>query len=57
MTPSELERDLELASKDLQNAAGRQAQGAENKYGDAYQRLVRAGLRPQIRKRYRVKKG
>ena len=52
-----LERDLELASKALQNAAGRTAQGLENRYGEAYQRLVRAGLRPQIRKRYRTKKG
>jgi hypothetical protein len=52
-----LERDLSIASKALSNSPGRLAQGAENKYGQAYQALVRAGYRPQLRYKYRVPKG
>ncbi len=34
-------------------AGGKQAQGVEAAYGLAYQALVKAGLKPQIRKKYR----
>jgi hypothetical protein len=54
---SDSERDLEILSKALQTSRGRSAQGLENKYGEAYQRLVREGKRPQIRHKYRTKKG
>jgi hypothetical protein len=52
----ELERDLEAARKALDSAAGKSAQGAENRYGDAYTQLVRAGLRPKLKKKYRAKR-
>jgi hypothetical protein len=52
-----LERYLELASKALTSSQGRGAQGAENYYGQTYQRLVRAGYRPQMRRKYRTQKG
>jgi hypothetical protein len=33
--------------------ASKSSQGVESAYGEAYQALVRAGLRPQIKKKYR----
>ena len=54
---SDLERSLQIASKELAGAHGRTAQGTENKYGQAYQALVRAGFRQQLRKKYRTAKG
>jgi hypothetical protein len=54
---SDLERRLLQAWNDLQNAGGRTAQGLENKYGQAYQELVRSGYRPQLRRKYRTVKG
>ena len=54
---TDLERNLQIASKELAGAHGRTAQGTENKYGQAYQALVRAGYRPQLRKKYRSPKG
>jgi hypothetical protein len=51
----ELERNLEIARKALDGAAGKSAQGAENKYGIAYAQLVRVGLRPKLKKKYRTK--
>lgn len=41
------------ARKRLDGASGKSAQGVENSYGEAYQQLVKAGLAPQIKKRYR----
>jgi hypothetical protein len=35
------------------SAAGKQSQGLENMYGQAYQRLVALGLRSQIGLKYR----
>lgn len=32
---------------------GKAGDGAENNYGQAYQALVKAGIKPQIRKKYR----
>lgn len=50
---TDLERDLAIASKNLTGSKGNAAQGNENKYGQAYQALVRAGYRLQLRKKYR----
>lgn len=52
-----LERDLAAASKRLGSATGKNGQGAENAYGQAFQKLVRAGYRPQLRYKHRVSKG
>lgn len=46
-------RSLELAMMDVKKIAGKAAVGAERKYGMAYQNCVRAGLKPQLRKKYR----
>lgn len=54
---SDLERDLEAALKGLRGATGKSAQGKENQYGAAYQNLVKAGHRPQLRRKYRAPKG
>lgn len=54
---SGLERDLEAAMKSVRGSAGKAAQGSENKYGQAYQQMVRAGIRPQLRRKYRAAKG
>lgn len=51
-----LERDLAAARKRLDGASGKNGQGAENAYGQAYQALVRAGVRPQIRHKHRCPK-
>lgn len=41
------------ASKRLGAASGKSASGVESGYGEAYQALVKAGLAPQLRRRYR----
>jgi len=46
------EAELAMASKSLGAPTGTN-KGAEKAYGDAYQRLVRLGVRPQLRKKYR----
>lgn len=46
-------RSLDLAMMDLKKIAGKAASGAERKYGIAYQNCVKAGLKPQLRKKYR----
>lgn len=51
-----LERDLAAARKRLDSASGKNGQGAENAYGQAYQSLVRAGARPQLRYKHRCPK-
>lgn len=52
-----LERDMALASKALSATSGKSAQGIENRYGLAYQQLVKAGLRQQLKHKYRSIKG
>ena len=52
-----LERAFDSAGKKLAGSTGKSAKGAENNYGMAYQQLVKAGYRPQIRYKYRVSKG
>jgi len=44
--------DMETASKNIKTV--NKGQGVEKKYGMAYQALVKAGLAPQIKKKYRV---
>jgi hypothetical protein len=47
-------RNLEIASSNIKKqVGGRGGEGIEKKYGQAYQECVKAGLKPQIRKRYR----
>jgi len=41
------------AWKRVQGSSGKSAQGAESQYGQAYQQLVKAGLAPQIKRKYR----
>jgi len=46
--------NMNSASADLKKSAGGKAgEGIEKKYGDAYQQLVKAGVRPQLRRKYR----
>lgn len=48
------EEEFSTATVDIKKALpGKQGFGTEAKYGDAYQRLVRAGVRPQIKRKYR----
>lgn len=50
-----LERDLVAAFSKLKSGVGgKAAMGFEKNYGIAYQALVRAGLRPQIKGKYRL---
>lgn len=49
-----LERNLVSAfSKIKSGVGGKAAAGYEKEYGIAYQDLVKAGLRPQLRQKYR----
>lgn len=41
------------ARKRLDGASGKSATGVEKAFGEAYQALVRAGLEPQLKARYR----
>lgn len=52
-----LERALAAALDKVRKTIGKSAGGAENAYGQAYQALVKAGARPQIRYKYRCSKG
>lgn len=57
--PEELEYAFEQASQKLKRMAGdgmgnlAPRRGAEARYGETYQALVRSGLSPQIRGKYR----
>lgn len=44
--------EMESASKAIK--AVNKGQGTETKYGLAYQALVKAGLAPQLKRKYRV---
>jgi len=47
-------REFESAASAIRRQpSGNAGKGAEAKYGAAYQRLVQAGLAPQLRSRYR----
>ena len=48
------EQELAASLKRIKEAkAGKMNFGYEATYGQAYQRLVRAGARPQLRRKYR----
>jgi hypothetical protein len=48
-------RDYESALKEVQKAlVGKPGFGAEARYGETYQALVKLGLAPQIRPKYRA---
>ena len=54
MSNEDLERNLASAAADLKRGAGGKAgQTAEKKYGQAYMALVKAGLRPKLKAKYR----
>lgn len=47
-------RNLESAASSIRKGVGgKTAEGFEKKYGEAYQNCVKAGIKPQLRKRYR----
>lgn len=49
-----LERDMASASSAIRKTVGgKPGEASEKKYGQVYQDLVRAGIRPQLRKKYR----
>lgn len=49
-----LESDMNAASTALRKIAGGKAgEGVEARYGQAYQALVKAGARSQLREKYR----
>lgn len=51
---SDLLRDLNMASNDIKKSVGGKAgEGIEKKYGVAYQQCVKAGIKPQLRRKYR----
>jgi hypothetical protein len=41
------------AAKRLNGSSGKSASGIESAYGEAYQALVKAGLAPQLKAKYR----
>lgn len=46
--------NMNAASSNIRKIiSGKGGDGAEKKYGQAYQELVKVGLKPQLRKRYR----
>lgn len=48
------EAEFATATADMRKALpGKPGFGIEAKYGQAYQRLVRAGVKPQVRRKYR----
>lgn len=54
MNHDDLLRDLNIASNDLKKSMGGKAgEGAEKRYGVAYQACVRAGIKPPLRRKYR----
>ena len=51
---SDLLRELSAASNDIKRSTGGKAgEGAEKKYGVAYQQCVKAGIKPPLRRKYR----
>lgn len=46
-------RNLDSAFSNVKKIAGKAAVGAERQYGIAYQNCVKAGIKPQLRKKYR----
>ncbi len=50
----QVQSDLAQATSLLLKGGKTGDQGIENRYGAAYQAAVKAGIMPQIRRRYRV---
>lgn len=51
---NDLLRDLNMASNDIKKSvSGKAGEGVEKKYGVAYQQCVKAGIKPQLRRKYR----
>lgn len=48
-----LKADFEAAARRIKEVKAGKLQGVEDAYGLAYQALVKAGVMPQIRKKYR----
>lgn len=47
-------REFDSASNAIKKQmGGKTGEGAESKYGQSYQQLVKVGAKPQIRKKYR----
>jgi len=47
-------RDLSAASTEIKRqVSGKPGEGAEKRYGIAYQQCVKAGLKPQLKRKYR----
>lgn len=54
MDNEDLLRNLASASNDIKKSmGGKSGEGVEKKYGVAYQACVKAGLKPQLRRKYR----
>ena len=54
MDNEDLLRNLASASNDIKKSmGGKTGESAEKRYGVAYQACVRAGLKPQLRRKYR----
>ena len=49
-----IERDLEKARYQIEKQGVKGGGSTEGKYAAIYQRLVRFGARPQLRRKYRV---
>ena len=50
----DLKRAFTAASNELKKGAGSKAgQGAEQKYGQSYMALVKAGVAPRLKQKYR----
>lgn len=48
-----LQGTYKAARKRLDGASGKSASGVEAAYGESYQALVKAGLAPQLKAKYR----
>lgn len=53
---NDLLRDLESASKTIKSqTGGKSGEGNEKKYGQAYSACVKAGIKPPLKKKYRLR--
>ena len=49
-------RDLNSATNDIKKqTGGKSGEGAEKRYGQAYAACVKAGLKPPLKRKYRVR--
>ena len=53
-TKEKLLRNLDAASSNIKKSlSGKQGEGAEKVYGQAYDQCVKSGLKPPLRRKYR----